>query len=119
MKTTLQKSNSVPPVKPLPERRAVDRLLAPLDQFAEQSPHLLSKSLGRFESAGQPYTVPRYVYLGPKGGGDTIRIGIFAASLANWRRTGKSPKDSRCSSIRSAIRPDLRTTHATRAAARI
>jgi murein peptide amidase A len=78
MKTTLQKSNSAPSVKPLPERRAVNRLLASLDQFAEQSPHFLSKSLGQFESAGQPYTVPRYVYLGPKGGGETIRIGIFA-----------------------------------------
>ncbi len=24
------------------------------------------------------YSLPRYVFLGPKGGGDTIRIGIFA-----------------------------------------
>jgi murein peptide amidase A len=78
VKATLQKSNSVPPVKLLPECRAVSRLLAPLDHFAEQSPHFLSKSLGPLDSAGQSYTVPRYVYLGPKGGGDTIRIGIFA-----------------------------------------
>jgi hypothetical protein len=78
MKATLQNSNIIVQTKALPERRAVDRLLAPLDQFAEQSPHFLSKSLGRIESAGQPYTVPRYVYLGPKGGGDTIRIGLFA-----------------------------------------
>jgi hypothetical protein len=42
MKATLPKSNSVPPVKPLPERRAVDRLLVPLDQLAEQSPHFLN-----------------------------------------------------------------------------
>src|SRR6185295_18926725 len=39
---------------------------------------MLSKSLGQFECAGQSYRLPRYVYLGPKGGGDTIRIGIFA-----------------------------------------
>jgi hypothetical protein len=78
MKTTLPKSNSALPVKAMPQRRAVDRLLAPLDQIGEQSPHFLSKSLGGFESGGQAYTVPRYVYLGPKGGGDTIRIGVFA-----------------------------------------
>src|SRR6185369_7018446 len=31
-----------------------------------------------FESHGREYNLPRYVFLGPKGGGDTIRIGIFA-----------------------------------------
>ncbi|MDB6125684.1 MAG: hypothetical protein JWQ71_4677 [Pedosphaera sp.] len=66
-------------VKVLPEKRAVDRLLAQLDQLAENSDHLFKKSFGEFESNGQGYSMPRYVYLGPKGGGDTIRIGIFAA----------------------------------------
>jgi protein MpaA len=65
-------------IKPLPERRPVDRLLAQLDQIAEQSEHLIRKPFGRFESAGHSYSLPRYVYLGPKGGGETIRIGIFA-----------------------------------------
>ena len=60
------------------DKRSVERLLAPLDQLAENSPHFLSKSFGQFQSAGQSYSLPRYVYLGPKGGGDTIRIGIFA-----------------------------------------
>jgi len=60
------------------DKRAVERLLAPLDQIAESSPHFLSKSFGHFQSAGQSYSLPRYVYLGPKGGGDTLRIGIFA-----------------------------------------
>jgi len=62
----------------LPERRAVDRLLAQLDQIAEGSDYLFKKPFGQFESAGQTYSLPRYVFLGPKGGGDTIRIGIFA-----------------------------------------
>lgn len=62
----------------LPEKRPLDRLLAPLDQIAENSEHLLRKPFGRFESGGRAYTLPRYVFLGPKGGGDTIRIGIFA-----------------------------------------
>jgi hypothetical protein len=42
MKATSPKSNFVPPVKPLPKRRAVDRLLVPLDQLAEPSSHFLS-----------------------------------------------------------------------------
>jgi len=78
MRTLIANSTPITPSKPLPERRAVDRLLASIDHVAETSSRLLSKSLGQFESAGQTYTLPRYVYLGPKGGGDTIRIGIFA-----------------------------------------
>jgi predicted deacylase len=62
-----------------PHRRSVSRALAALDQLADQSPRFLSKSLGQFESAGRSYALPRYIYLGPKGGGDVIRIGIFAA----------------------------------------
>ena len=46
---------------------------------AEASPHFISKSLGQFENGGFTYSLPRYIYLGSKGGGDTTRIGIFAA----------------------------------------
>ena len=66
------------PAKTLPERRAVDRLLAQLDQFAENSEHLFRKPFGNFESDGRHYQLPRYIFLGPQGGGDIIRIGIFA-----------------------------------------
>lgn len=59
-------------------RRAADRLLAQLDQVAENSDYFLKKPFGRIESGGQTHTLPRYVFLGPKGGGDIIRIGIFA-----------------------------------------
>lgn len=59
-------------------RRSVEKLLAHLDFIAEHSRHLLSKSCGRFESHGQSYALPRYLFVGPKGGGDTIRLGIFA-----------------------------------------
>ncbi|HZQ46212.1 MAG TPA: M14 family metallocarboxypeptidase [Verrucomicrobiae bacterium] len=71
-------SSRIAPPNPLPERRALDRLLTRLDQLAENSDHLMKKSFGEFKSAGQTYTMPRYLFLGPQGGGDTIRIGIFA-----------------------------------------
>jgi protein MpaA len=72
-------SNSRTAQVPSPARRSVARLLEPLHDLSENSKHILSKSFGFFESHGQQYTLPRYVFLGPKGGGDTIRIGIFAA----------------------------------------
>jgi len=78
MKSEAPVSSRIVPLNPLPERRALDRLLSQMDQLAENSDHLMKKSFGQFESAGQTYAMPRYLYLGPKGGGDTIRIGIFA-----------------------------------------
>jgi protein MpaA len=76
MNATLLKNQTV--AARVTERRQLDRLLAPLEQIAERSAHIISKSLGRFDSEGRTYSLPRYVFLGPKGGGDTIRIGIFA-----------------------------------------
>ena len=64
--------------KPLPERRALDRLLSQLDQLAENSEHLFKKNFGQFAGNGESHAMPRYLYFGPKGGGETIRIGIFA-----------------------------------------
>jgi hypothetical protein len=61
------------------QSRSISSLLTSLDAIAEHSTRFLSKSIGQFESAGGNYRLPRYVYLGPKGGGDTIRLGIFAA----------------------------------------
>lgn len=78
MKTTLAVHQTPPAVGEIPERRSVGRLLSVLDQFAERSPKFISRSLGEFPSAGRTYSLPRYIYLGPKGGGDVIRIGIFA-----------------------------------------
>jgi murein peptide amidase A len=61
-----------------PERRTVNRLLAELDDLSAHSEHLIRKPFGRFESLGQNYELPRYVFLGPRGGGDMVRIGLFA-----------------------------------------
>ena len=81
MNSTLEApiTNAGTTVKTLPERRAVDRLLTQLDQIAESSEHLFRKPFGEFASGGKTYSMPRYVYLGPQGGGDIIRIGIFAS----------------------------------------
>lgn len=58
--------------------RHLDRLTDPLDRLICKSDHLLSKKMGEFTSQGRSYALPRYLYLGPKGGGDIIRLGIFA-----------------------------------------
>jgi predicted deacylase len=78
MSTETTTTRKTATVKPLPERRAVDRLLAQLDQLAENSEHIFRKPCGNFESDGRAYQLPRYLFLGPQGGGDVIRIGIFA-----------------------------------------
>jgi predicted deacylase len=75
--STLTKTES-PATPRLPERRPVERLLSQLDQLAENSDHLLRRPFGNFESGGQNYQLPRYLYLGPQGGGDIVRLGIFA-----------------------------------------
>jgi murein peptide amidase A len=60
------------------DKRATEKLLAPFDEIALNSHNLVAKPLAEFESRGRKYSLPRYVFLGPKGGGDTIRIGVFA-----------------------------------------
>lgn len=77
MKTLLTHPVSARPIY-LPEKRSVERLLAPLNELADKSPRFISRSFGSFESGGQNYSLPRYIYFGPQGGGDTIRLGIFA-----------------------------------------
>ncbi len=59
-----------------PKRRALDRLLAPLDEIANRSQSFLRKPLGRHADGTD--VLPRYLLLGPRGGGDYIRLGIFA-----------------------------------------
>ena len=57
---------------------AIEEVLGELDALAGQSNHFFKKPVGTFQVLGETHTLPRYVYLGPQGGGDTIRIGIFA-----------------------------------------
>lgn len=78
MTPTLVKDFALAPaVAPL--RRSLDTVLAPLDELAARTPSLIRKSLGEFTCDGRTYSLPRYVYLGAQGGGDVIRLGIFAS----------------------------------------
>ena len=78
MRTILDvpKPNAQKPV--VAEMRAIEKLLSSFDEIALNSHNLVAKPLAEFESNSRKYSIPRYLFLGPKGGGDTIRIGIFA-----------------------------------------
>lgn len=60
-------------------RRSIAELLAPLDRVAVNSPNIVINRDARFEVNGESYVLPRYMFVGPKGGDAPIRVGIFAA----------------------------------------
>jgi murein peptide amidase A len=59
-------------------RRSIAGLLAPLYDAAKKSPHLLASSVGEFYHDTERYALPRFIFNGPGGGSDPIRLGIFA-----------------------------------------
>ncbi len=59
-------------------RRSIADLLAPLDHLALNSSNLVVNRDASFESDGETYLLPRYLFVGPKGGDTPIRLGIFA-----------------------------------------
>lgn len=63
---------------PRVQRRSLADLLAPLEQIARHSPNLVANHDAHFEVGGENYGLPRYLFVGPKGGDTPIRIGIFA-----------------------------------------
>jgi hypothetical protein len=58
---------------------AVGRLVAPLDEIALNSPSLLVNRGAVFESEAKAYDLPRYLFIGPRGGDAPLRLGIFGA----------------------------------------
>jgi protein MpaA len=64
-------------------RRSLAELLAPLDRVAVHSPNIVVNRDARFEVDGESYVLPRYLFVGPRGGDAPIRIGIFAAIHGN------------------------------------
>jgi murein peptide amidase A len=59
-------------------RRSMAAALAPLEDLAARSSSLIAKHDARFEVEGETYVLPRYLFIGPKGGDDPIRVGLFA-----------------------------------------
>ena len=64
--------------RPRAHRRSIADLLAPLEKIAAQSPNLVANHDARFEVNGETYDLPRYLFVGPRGGDTPIRVGIFA-----------------------------------------
>jgi len=59
-------------------RRSLADLLTPLDRLAAQTRGLISNSGAVFQIDGVDYCLPRYMFIGPKGGDEPLRIGIYA-----------------------------------------
>jgi murein peptide amidase A len=60
-------------------QNAIEKLLNPLLDLAENSHYLVAESVGEFLTGGDLFQIPRFAFIGPTGGGDAIRLGIFAA----------------------------------------
>ncbi|HLH56129.1 MAG TPA: succinylglutamate desuccinylase/aspartoacylase family protein [Verrucomicrobiae bacterium] len=59
-------------------RRSVAEVLEPLNELARRSSSLIAAESGRLETEQETCELPRYLFIGPKGGGDTVRLGLFA-----------------------------------------
>jgi len=59
-------------------RRVITDVLAPLNELARNSTKLIAAEGGKFETGEGTLELPRYLFIGPKGGADTIRLGLFA-----------------------------------------
>src|ERR1700744_1580036 len=65
-------------IVPRHPRRSIADVLAPLERIAANSANLVANHDARFEVNGEAYELPRYLFVGPRGGDTPIRIGIFA-----------------------------------------
>lgn len=63
---------------PRQPRRSIAEVLAPLEAIAKSSPNLVANHEARFDVNGEIYELPRYLFVGPRGGDTPVRIGIFA-----------------------------------------
>ncbi len=59
-------------------RRSIPSLLTALEQMAAGSSSLVADHGAMFKSGTQAYELPRYLFIGPKGGGEPVRVGLFA-----------------------------------------
>ena len=67
-------------------RRSIVNLLANLEEIAAQSPNLVANHEARFEVNGEQYDLPRYLFVGPRGGDVPIRLGILPGCTVTNRK---------------------------------
>lgn len=58
--------------------RTNQQLLQPLLELAKTSDSLIASSVGVISARGGELHIPRFIFMGPKGGGDTLRLGLFS-----------------------------------------
>jgi len=58
--------------------RSLTDFLARFESIASHSPNLVAIRGAKFDSSGQSYELPRYLFIGPQGGSEPIRVGVFA-----------------------------------------
>jgi murein peptide amidase A len=75
---TLPVIESLPARAAVPTRRSVTDLLRPLDRIAAASSNLVANYGAQFKSCGEDYALPRFLFIGPSGGDEPIRLGLFA-----------------------------------------
>ena len=78
MGTSVLHSNSTTANQPSPLRRSIADLLAPLDTLVATSPSFVRQTGNSFEIGDERYELPRYLFIGPKGGDAPLRIAVFA-----------------------------------------
>ena len=64
--------------RPTVRSRDLAELLAPLEKLAENSTNLVANHEAKFTVDGRTYEIPRYLFVGPRGGDTPVRVGIFA-----------------------------------------
>jgi len=76
--TIAESSTSLAPALRRKPRRSLADLLWPLEEIAAKSPNLVANHDAQFEVDGETCELPRYLFVGPRGGDTPIRVGIFA-----------------------------------------
>ncbi len=61
-----------------PKKRSIAKLLEPLDEAALRSSSLLARPLRPSRENPDWKGLPRYLFIGPRGGDEPIRLGLFA-----------------------------------------
>ncbi len=61
-----------------PRRRSITETLAPLEALCGKSVGLIAQPVRLREAEGHANWLPRYVFVGPQGGAEPIRVGLFA-----------------------------------------